>query len=419
MANRHKDPDNKLQKFAQTFTRILGLISPGGLSNESLRSSYRIFGLSESGFSIPHANATAFEIAIAELMAFDPSIRDTYTRRHFENKVAEILHQHRVDGHSVDCPAVERFFQSLVAVPVSEYTVFRPLYGTSLNAEYGLKVIGPFTIYNFDIQKKNLDARLTIPSESFWRDAKPSYLIATTINARESNRAVQLADDLFEKFDLCVRYMVGSSRNYEISVLSYRGWSTLHSFVFSKDQGFSSDHSNDGPMGLMPLDDEFFVETQAGFDRVWTLLKKPQLSDLERRLMLAIEWLAQSYNERSLSSAFIKAAIASEVLLVAKQDGPLSTSIVSQISESMGLLLGGDVEERKRIVKEMKDLYGIRSAIAHGGKNDIEMKDARLIQFYVRQIIMKLMTSPELRDKATIQEVHEFLLDKKYGFAPI
>ena len=71
--------------------------------------------------------------------------------------------------------------------------------------------------------------------------------------------------------------------------------------------------------------------------------------------------------EKENSVAFTQAMYGIESLLQYEQKGEMiSKSIVASIAENVAFLLGCNFDERKELEKQFKELYGIRSKIAHG-----------------------------------------------------
>nr|WP_274601715.1 HEPN domain-containing protein [Stenotrophomonas maltophilia] len=152
---------------------------------------------------------------------------------------------------------------------------------------------------------------------------------------------------------------------------------------------------------------------------LWNATKNSSTPALHQRLMNAAKWLGDSYLESDKASAFIKAAIALEVLFTSNEKSIISPSILSSISESVACILGDDLKTRISLEKRLKDHYSTRSAIAHSGKNNVSQSDVEEFRWMVRQAIARVMGTPTLRDLGTIEKLHEHLKSLKYSFAPI
>jgi hypothetical protein len=141
-------------------------------------------------------------------------------------------------------------------------------------------------------------------------------------------------------------------------------------------------------------------------------------NELTKKVLLAVDWIGQSIAEKVASSAFIKAAIALEVLFSPKKEF-ISSSITAQISESVAMLLGSNAESRFQTEKEVKDLYGIRSKVAHEGKTDVAYADLAEVQHLAREVVIKMLTLESLKTLATGQDLQQFLKSQKYGCPPL
>jgi len=68
--------------------------------------------------------------------------------------------------------------------------------------------------------------------------------------------------------------------------------------------------------------------------------------------------------------------ISIESLLTPKEREPIANAI----AEGIALVLGEDLENRLSLKKRMKDLYGQRSGLSHGGSKDILESDLSHLQ---------------------------------------
>lgn len=412
-------PDGKTSKYVDIFNILLGLLSPRDAPPLRILNSYKgCFTETGVAIAIVPENANAFDMAIDELMKFDSSIKTTYSISHFESEVFNLLAKLRQSNSLADALAVRDFFEALVSVRIKTHTVLRDIYGGSLNGSEPC-VLGPYTIYKFSIHKGIIDAKLKLTPEALWLDNKPQYLIAVDVRARHNKKAVELADEMFEKFDRYLRYAIGPSKDFDVGVLNYKGLSRLQSYAISEDGAPSSGSSNFGPSQIPVFDDPYFMSAERGFNRLSSAAAKSQNTDIDQRLLVAIEWLAQSYVERSPSSAFIKAAIALEQLFVLEKNTVITPSISAHISETVAMLLGANAESRLEIVRKVRELYGTRSKIVHRGTAETDIRDTRRIWTLTREAIFKLMTASSLSHLNSIKELDDFLKLKKFGFESI
>ena len=407
-------------KLSEHFNNIIQLAEQGGIESFMKSPNRKGFGLGVNGISFVGGNIIKFEESLKTLYQSDKSIHDTYSLKQFENNLINFLAKKCLSKEKIEVPECESFFENLLAEPIQDFYVFREVHGLILEDCSQPYVLGPFTIYHFESHQTIINARTKISPEHLWDTKTPSYLIEVTANARDSDKAIEKADIFFEKFELALRYTIGfRSDQFEVGILNYQGWRHRSVYMFSKEGAFSSSHSKHGSFKPIPIDDIYFKCADTGFDRMWAVMGQSKITELQGRLLLAIEWIGQSYIDKSPSSAFLKSAIALEILFTHDEKSIINASILSQIAESIALLLGGNADERLAIEAEVKKLYSKRSAIAHAGKTQVAQEDLFAIFHYSREIVVKLMTSTSLRDLKSISEIHLYLKSCKYSCAVI
>jgi hypothetical protein len=117
----------------------------------------------------------------------------------------------------------------------------------------------------------------------------------------------------------------------------------------------------------------------------------------------------------SPQSAFIKAAIALEIIFTYTERDIITPSIMNQISESIALILGSSVDERLKLEKRVKELYGLRSKIVHSGKKDINQADYETLLEIARSVIIRILTSDKLNSVDCVEKLYNILKKFKYS----
>jgi hypothetical protein len=390
---------------------------PGGVFelNDEM---YRSWG-SGGGISIPYEHALKYSDALQRLFEVDKGIYSSYTLATFEKEVASWLYPHIVAKTTIDSKAVKCFFNELEAVPMKDHDVFRPIFGIRLTPKPKATTLGPFSIYSSEAHLKPVVRGLKPQQKKVFLEEQTPYLIKVTVRSREYSKAVELADAQFETFENIVRFMLGPRVIYfELGILNYQGLTRKRAIVKNSD-GVSSSNQKDGPTMELELNHAYFQDSKKGFDVIWKKLESASNSELSKRILLAADWIGQSYAERVPSSAFIKATIALEILFTPQQGDFVTPSIVSQLSESVALILGKDVESRFQLEADVKRLYKIRSLVAHAGKSDVQAKDLSEIQSLARAIVMKMLTMPSMRKVSNGTEMFQMFKSIKYRCKPL
>lgn len=405
---------------ANYLNQIVEAGVPGDVfSNCNDETPHKSFGFGHAGVSFVGPNLTIFDESVRQLYSLDRSIADSFTLKRFESEVVEFVQDRIHSRKKIEKQNEREFFHNLIKKPLQKYFVLREVYGLVLRNSVAPLRLGPFVIYHLPSHEALINAKTDVPHDRLWAHKPPEYLIETATQARHFEKAKDKADLLFEKFELLLQYAIGFSNRYEVGVLNYLGWRNRRAYIFPEDRSFSISHSNHGAIEPIPIDDEYFQDTDLGFDRMWGSVASMSNSETSKRLLLSIEWAAQAYREPSPASAFLKAAIALEIIFTQNEKTLINASILSQIAENAAVLLGGDAKERIEIESTLKNLYSKRSAIAHAGKTQIDEEDLYSIFDLSRRVIFKLMTHKDLKKLERVADIHAYLKNRKYSCPPV
>lgn len=132
------------------------------------------------------------------------------------------------------------------------------------------------------------------------------------------------------------------------------------------------------------------------------------------KIKTAIHWFGSASKDRLDRDKFLKLMICLETLLKTDKE---KDEITKTISERLAILIGIDFNSRKKIFKDMKELYGIRSAIVHGGKKEVEQDKLNMLMSYVENSIVKILDKyvPEYGFEKMISDLDDlkFQIDNK------
>jgi hypothetical protein len=113
-------------------------------------------------------------------------------------------------------------------------------------------------------------------------------------------------------------------------------------------------------------------------------LQKQKTTQYEECLIKSVHWFSVSLTQNENCNSFLFMIVALEALF----KPPYGSSISSTISESVALLLDKRLKQRKNIVKQMREFYGKRSAVAHGGSKNLTDIDLHILMSLVGQTLM-------------------------------
>ena len=149
--------------------------------------------------------------------------------------------------------------------------------------------------------------------------------------------------------------------------------------------------------------------------KIMEILCKDNKNDLEQRIIRSLIWAGRSIEEHYLDLSCAEVAFAFESIFKSDKNRLITQSIQDQIAEASALILNNKYDDIIRQIKELKDFYGLRSAIAHGGKQegDISVYNKNLIIF--KDVIVKLLENDIYLNCNSLDDLKDVLDKKKYS----
>ena len=149
--------------------------------------------------------------------------------------------------------------------------------------------------------------------------------------------------------------------------------------------------------------------------QIMEILCKSNKNDLEQRIIRSLIWAGRSIEEHYLDLSCAEVAFAFESILKSDKTRLITQSIQDQIAESTALILNNNYDDIKRQIKELKEFYSLRSAIAHGGKQEgnIAIYNKNLTIF--REVIIKLLENDTYLECDSLEDLKVILDKKKYS----
>jgi hypothetical protein len=164
----------------------------------------------------------------------------------------------------------------------------------------------------------------------------------------------------------------------------------------------------------VPMAHSLFCEPTPAHARLLRLISKAG-TQFETHILRCAEWTGQAIADLNSASAFVKAAIALEVLFKADEKGVITSSIMAQIAESCAFLLAENPIRAFEIEAEIKHLYSIRSSIVHTGKDSVADRDLNTLIGVCRHVVDMLLSSEEFAEFENMGQLGSYFKSKKYG----
>lgn len=402
------------QKLVKRLNDILDLFS-FGTDLPQLKEASRTFGLGqEHPLHLKGDNARKFDSAIDDLLNSIPSARNTLSEKALFEELQPEIRRKKIEKSRFTQVECDSFQQKVLAIPVEKYRVLRTIYGVTLPQDAAPVQIGIFTIYDANLHLKQIASGL--PDHGvLYQFKKPSgFLIECVVDARDSIKAVELADAMFYRLELIIRFFIGRrTTRFEVGVLNYVG-PQMRDHIVIAGNSVGEGSAWQGALEPIPIADPFFCSPSPPFAKLLSLIAQ-QNNQLEVHVIRCAEWTAQAMGDANAASAFVKAAIALEVLFSANEKGIITPSIMAQIAESCAFVLGDSAASAMEIEREVKRLYGIRSAVVHSGKDSVASADLDALIQICRNVVLVLLSSKEHEEIDSMVKLAEHFRAKKYA----
>lgn len=371
----------------------------------------------------------------------DEEVTQIVSRKTIKKEVVELIWAHRLAPTRLNEAAIHSLFKRVKSEKNKQWHVFRSLYGISLST--ASLTLGPFTIYTWE------NYRSLAEKEELWLDKylcedrqfdeqcgvkhaeNPlledlgNLIIGVQVEARDVDKARELADECFYQFENIVSYMLAEPQFKYADIFNYFNDNrSLQSFIQGEDYiSFNTEKINHGANILYcDLNSPFFTDgvldlsygstqywVNAGYSWIWEAFGRSNLTEREKRVLAAIEWVGKGVRDNDMSRALVQYTFALETLFTLDKD-----AVTNQLAEFSAFVYGSSPELRQKIAKQVKEIYGSRSAIAHGRTKNVPASEVAKALRLVKALITKLITDPELSSITTDQEFRKWCDGKKY-----
>lgn len=377
----------------------------------------RTFGLGEKEtVSVHRENVEAFDKAVGALLDSLPGIKGTLSMGVFlDDHLIPIIREKKLSGKEFTQDETEKFARTICDLPLQNYRVIREIFGVMLTPGTMPLTMGDFLIGFGTDMLRSVREKPIVSQTKKPEDFEKLY-IECSVAARDADRALEIADLLFYRFELIFRVLIGRRTKYlEVGIVNYVGPQLRHSLVLAKDGASRQGSAWQGALQPVPLNDPYFSSPAGPFPRLFKLISREH-NELEKHVLRCAEWTGEAIGDRNAASAFVKGAIALEVMFSAKEKGIIITpSIMAQVAESCAFVLGNDEAHACEIEREVKRLYGIRSAVVHSGKDTVEETDLDSLVRVCRGVITALLSKEEFVDIKKMSDLADYFKHRKYS----
>ncbi|MGK7881338.1 MAG: hypothetical protein AB4060_14745 [Crocosphaera sp.] len=362
----------------------------------------------------------------------NPEVYETRSRERVKQQLIDLICScinREVKSEKKD---IENLFKRLVSFPAEQCEVFRPLYGAKLSSPLPIK-LGIFTIYDFSKHSSLIYSKYPHPQDTqeYWRKLllhnQENILISIQLRGRDSERIQERAEKYFYQFDNIIRYMLAEGNirfiyfdrdeRFDIAVFEHYQKSMYQSILLSSSTDrFHTDLKIKGAGRLFDMNLPVFTDQRKGHDIIWKIHSDSNPSEINKRVITAVEWIGKSLRDTDFARSFIQVMFALEALLTFREKGILiSPSIASQLTEFAAFILGKNNETRSQIEIKIKKLYETRSSIVHSGNSKVSKQELIEAIYMIKGLIAHLKIDPQLSTFQSMKELQTWVKSKKYS----
>jgi hypothetical protein len=397
-------------------------------------------------FIVQKDRGTDYEILMKLLYANDPFIAVNFSVKTAYEHIEKKLLQVKRSDQPIDVNFINSLFKELHAIKPENKKVYTPISGVRL---------AKGTSFHLGVYEFCLSTKFVIPV-----NIDQCLCIGVLLeNIYDDNFAMEFATNLFIDFCRLVHFYLGRFDNQHVVKFGlplYPSYTQTHIYVESSsfiilddDDKFHSSSINTKSSEVIDIDNIFFTqhpELGSIWDTHKTSLKcgsgltNKQRKDfnkkLDTRIVNASIATGEVAKNEDVKNSMIYACVALETLLSYDNNIFINNDttfidrirssmryifskkkkgigITERMALSMSFILGKNKESSDFIYKRVKELYGLRSAMVHGGQKSITMAESAELGGYVRAAIAKILRDPRFAGMKTIDELWSLIITSK------
>lgn len=358
------------------------------------------------------------KLYISKLYISKQTISETVSRKMFNNKIDTLLLTSKLTEKKITDADISSIINYFLELPVQNYQFIKNVNGICLKNNDKPCKLGPFILYNRSFYMQNIMLNPYKDNKDMdsilWQGFTSDYIVTINIKARDTDKVKDIAYELLNQLELFIYYSIGEPNpKFDITIVSRLAYPYENHLILCDQEITRSTQNN--RIELIPLDVDYFKDVSIGNDIIWTFINNSNLDEMKTRIVSAIEWIGKANSENNIKNQLLFYLIAIESVFTRQEKTLVSPSIASTICESAAYVLSTDAQERISIEKIIKELYEIRSAIAHGSEKKITKENIKLACHISVSIVRQFLTNDELKNICKIQDFANYIKLKKYS----
>ena len=352
-----------------------------------------------------------------EKLYCDLKIKDLFvSRKCFSDAVIDYYIDSKRGDENTD------IVNKLKQLDINKVHVFLPIYFIQIESDH--VSIGEINFVKFQSIKKYVqEQNLFVPNDIDRILADEHFgnvpFVDCVIDARDNDFAKEQAQIRLIEIINVLNFIIYSHIKGVETFSAISNYGTIdRTFIFSNKNANISINTHPSLIKRITIDEirEFLLGEGKIYVNLFNQLTNNNRSEIDNRIVNAINWIGMAVAEKENSVAFTQAMYGIESLLQYEQKGEMiSKSFVASIAENVAFLLGRNFDDRRKLEKRFKELYGIRSKIAHGKSNDISVYDVLDVIGLAKSLVMSFYETPSLKEAKTMKMVLNHITKLKYS----
>ena len=405
----------ELQNSIKTVDEILAISSKNTEFIPQFDEPSKSFGIGEYNVSfVGYENVATYQKNLEDLYRVDKDIYNTLTLKKFETSLIDLIMTLRNEKRKTKKEDVQNLVSALKKNGIIESEVLYELYGCKMSKD--IIQLGDFTIYDYAkssdiIEKKHPGL---INKDLFFDRRRTDIFLSVRVKAGENDKAIEITDKIVEVVENAFSYMIMDFKHQRsVRVFNYREWNHTNRIICN-ESNLVFNHTNDIVLPV-DIDNDVFIDKKEGNNKIWELITKNDKSEIEKRLLQAIEWIGKGVYDKDNSKSLVQLVFAIESMLQFSEKDTITPSIVSQISDWLAFIIEDDLKKRKKIAKCFKQTYKKRSAIVHRGSKAVELHELQTTFKIAKSMVISFLVRKPFCELKTMKELNEYINNLKFS----
>lgn len=389
---------------------LLKIVDTDSLLKESSYKSWT----SIDGTSVAATDSNSYFILLEALAIDNATVSGRFSRKTIYKYIEDRLAKIKRSGEVPE--AAEAFFAELLEQESTLMTVTVPISGIRLD-----RGVRKFELACFQFGYLQ-DLEMPMANQH------GMYISTTISDVYDKEIAYEKAENAFLNFAKLIVFLAGKQ---DKSILIETGlplkpdmshelmYVSTNSYQIRDSKGFmSTGDIRNKTIEKIPVNNPFFTSREK-LGKLWGLYERKhagtKLQDLEARILNTALALGESASTRDIRNSILYTCISLEVLFSHNDGALFQKSIGQNVADLFAFIVAKDVNARKQIAKLTKKVYGMRSAIVHGG--DKEMSNDNLtVNHFMRGALTELLTAERFKDSKRMSTIYEMMQDAHYSY---